>query len=354
MNDEISIAPPPVKTINETELFMKYKSSYTSAFIDFSFHAFIMCFSFYSLWYFRNSWLSVFTVPLLGLLNVKTFIIFHDCGHNSYTPNRTLNYVIGTIICPLVYFPYSWNYRHHTHHLTNGNYQNKYQFNYNELIFHTFKQYKIMNPMKRSMYKILFSPYVLFTVLTYIKFMMIERVYVVKFFIKQFAYKPSYLHLILDQMINNVGVGFMIYLQIKYCVLYHSLFAFFLGSTCGALLFFNQHTFNPPYVVNNETWNMKGSGLEGSSFIQIPYWLTYFTGSIEYHHIHHMNAKIPGYNLQKYHEEVVSKSNMFENVVKLSMTDCYNNLWLVLYDEEKKKYITFAEADEEIRKDKNM
>jgi hypothetical protein len=36
------------------------------------------------------------------------------------------------------------------------------------------------------------------------------------------------------------------------------------------------------------------------------------------------------------------------------MTDCYNNLWLVLYDEEKKMYITFAEADEEIRIDKDM
>jgi hypothetical protein len=67
-----------------------------------------------------------------------------------------------------------------------------------------------------------------------------------------------------------------------------------------------------------------------------------------------MNAKIPGYNLQKYHEEVVSKSNIFENVVKLSMTDCYNNLWLVLYDEDKKMYITFAETDEEIIKDKDM
>jgi omega-6 fatty acid desaturase (delta-12 desaturase) len=74
---------------------------------------------------------------------------------------------------------------------------------------------------------------------------------------------------------------------------------------------------------------------------------------IEYHHIHHMNTKIPGYNLQKYHEEVVSKSNMFDNVVKLSMKDFYNNLWLVLYDEDKKKYITFKEADKEIRNNKD-
>ena len=65
---------------------------------------------------------------------------------------------------------------------------------------------------------------------------------------------------------------------------------------------------------------------------------------IEYHHIHHMYSKLPGYNLQKYHEEVVSNSNIFDNIVKLSVTDCYNNLWLTLYDEDKHKYITFEEA----------
>jgi hypothetical protein len=67
-----------------------------------------------------------------------------------------------------------------------------------------------------------------------------------------------------------------------------------------------------------------------------------------------MNAKIPGYNLQKYHEEVVRKSDMFDNVVKLSMTDCYNNLWLVLYDDEKNRYITLAEAYEDIMNNKNI
>jgi omega-6 fatty acid desaturase (delta-12 desaturase) len=98
----------------------------------------------------------------------------------------------------------------------------------------------------------------------------------------------------------------------------------------------------------------RDSGLLGSSFLLYPNWFKYFTMGIEYHHIHHMNAKIPGYNLQRYHEEVVSKSDMFANVVQLSMTDCYNNLWLVLYDEDVKRYITFAEADEKIRKEKSV
>ena len=90
---------------------------------------------------------------------------------------------------------------------------------------------------------------------------------------------------------------------------------------------------------------MKNSGLLGSSFIQVPKYLKYFTCGIEYHHIHHINAKIPGYNLQKYHEEVISKSNLFDNVVKLSMNDCYNNLQLRLYDEKNNKYIRLDEVE---------
>ena len=61
-----------------------------------------------------------------------------------------------------------------------------------------------------------------------------------------------------------------------------------------------------------------------------------------------------GYNLQKYHEEVVSKCDMFDNIIKLSMSDCYNNLWLVMYHEDNKRYITFKEADQEIMMNKSL
>ena len=132
-------------------------------------------------------------------------------------------------------------------------------------------------------------------------------------------------------------------------MLLHWFIVIWIGSNIGVILFHCQHTFNPSYVVSDESWNPTDSGLIGSSFIQVPYYLKYFTGNIQYHHIHHMNAKIPNYNLQKYHDEVMNKSNMFDNVVKLSMKDCYDNLWLVLYDKDKKRYITFDEADKIIK-----
>jgi hypothetical protein len=36
------------------------------------------------------------------------------------------------------------------------------------------------------------------------------------------------------------------------------------------------------------------------------------------------------------------------------MIDCYNNLWLVLYDDDNKKYITFAQANDEINENKDL
>jgi len=348
MNHETNIVQPPLKKINETELFIKYKSSYSSAFIDLSVHTFLMCLSFYSIWYFRNSWVVIFPLLSQGLLHLRTFVVFHDCGHNSYSPNKTINYIIGSLLGIYLLTPFSWNYHHNIHHLTNGMVNNIYTHRPNETVILTYKAYK------SKTLKIIILSYVyrvFFVIIPTVYFVIKERYYeLFNILQNRKRYHQNIWLILFDFLFNNISC----ILLYRYYITYTYFIPFYIGITCIFLLFHNQHTYNPPYmVVSNKEWSYKDSGLVGSSFIQIPYFLKYFTMGIEYHHIHHMNAKIPGYNLHKYHEEVISKSNMFDNVVKLSMTDCYNNLWLVLYDEDKKRYITFAEADEEIIKDKN-
>jgi len=327
--------------INESELFRKYKSSYKSAFFDLSKHVFYFSYSFYLLWFFRNSWLSCFTVPFMAVMLDRTFIIFHDCCHQSYTPNKTFNYILSHITGIFVLTSPNWILDHHTHHLTNGNTENKYKYKFNELVNVTIKQYNNFSTINKHIYSFIHHPIIFFNFIPFIYFIVLQRFI---YFIKKIKYKQkinsSLFQIFMNHLLNNL----LVYVFCKELLHYNIFVLFFtsyhISSIIGFLLFFNQHTFNPPYIVNNETWNMKDSGLLGSSFIQIPKYLQYFTMGIEYHHIHHKNAKIPGYNLQKYHEEVVSKSNIFDNIVKLSMTDCYNNLWLALYDEDNKKFIT--------------
>jgi len=350
MNDN-NIIVIPSKTINEAELFMKYKSSYTSAFIDFFIHNFLMGLSFYSLWYFRNSWLSVFTVPVLGTLLHRSFVVFHDCCHNSYTPNKKINYALSSFYGITTFTSPNWILDHHTHHLTNGNIDNIYNFKFNELLYWNKTQFKKFDLSSRLVFKFFHTPIIFFIVFPILYFFMIQRfIYIIKKCKYKGKISKSLVAISYDHIVNNIGSFTLCYFFYQKEMIYHYIFACYIGHLINFLFFFNQHIYNPPYIVKNNEWTQRNSGLLGSSFIQIPFFMKYFTMGIEYHHIHHINSKIPGYNLQKYHDEVVSKSNMFENVVKLSMKDCYNNLWLVLYDDENKKYITFAEANKEMIK----
>ena len=343
--------PPPNK-LNESELFTKYKSSYKSAFLDLSIHTFLFSSSFYLLWLFRNSWLSVFTIQFMAFMNVRTFIVFHDCGHNSYTPNKILNYIIGNICGVITFTPIYWKNRHDTHHNATGNIDNNYNYYYNETIYYTCNQYKTLSYIKKYIYKLFHNPIIFLLIIPTINFFILERFSFYKIITRKLRNKPNIIQIFVEQIINNVGVFYLLIFLYKINILYHFLMSNIIFASILLFGFHSEHTFNPSYVVNSKEWTKRNSGLSGSSFIQSPIWFKYFIMGIEYHHIHHTNAKIPGYNLQAYHEEVVSKSNIFDNIVKLSIFDCYNNLWLVLYDEDKKKYITFKEADEENIKSK--
>jgi omega-6 fatty acid desaturase (delta-12 desaturase) len=338
--------------LKEGELFLKYKSSYQSALKDLSIHLWFFCYAFYFMWYLKNSWLSVFPTCFLGLLLHRNYVVFHDCCHNSYTPSKTLNYLIGTFYGITTFTSTNWILDHHTHHLTNGNLENTYNFKFNELLYYNVGQYKKFNTRSKNIFKFFHTPAVFFSFFPILYFVIIQRFI---YFIKKIKYNKkidaSIFQVSYDHVINNLGISVLLIEVYKYNILYHFLLASFIGFVINFLLFFNQHTYNPAYVVTNKEWSQRNSGLLGSSFIQIPNYLKYFTMGIEYHHIHHMNAKIPGYNLQNFHEEVVLKSNLFDNIIKLSITDCYNNLWLMLYDETKKKYVTVKEIDDEILKE---
>ena len=331
--------------MNESGLYTKYKSSYQSAVKDFGTHFLLLSCAYYGLWFFQDSYVSLITIPILSLLNVKTFIIFHDCCHDSYTPNKTLNFCISHITGILTFTSPLWALDHNIHHLTNGNKKNKYRFSYNEQIIYTEEEYIKMNPTDRFLCNIFYNYKVFFTVAPFFYFFIFQRfLYILKKIKYDEKIPKSMGYIVWNHMINNIGIVSVLLYVSNHNLFVHYCTFNYLTHVIGFVLFQNQHTFNPAYVVDNETWNTKDSGLLGSSFIQIPAYLKYFSGGIEYHHIHHINAKIPGYNLQKYHEDVVSNTSFFDHIVKISMSECFTNLQLRLYSEGKKKYIRLDEA----------
>jgi omega-6 fatty acid desaturase (delta-12 desaturase) len=335
-----------IVSINENELFTKYKSSYKTAFLDFGIHTFYFSCSIYLLWLFKNSWLSIVTIPLLTSMLSRTVMVFHDCSHNSYTPSKILNYIILHISGTFIFLSPLWIIDHRSHHLTNGNIENNYNYKFNETVDYTVNKYNMMSSKMKKKFKLFYDYKIYFTLFPFLYVFVVQRfLYIIKKIKYPSKISQSFAYICFNQSVNNVLIIGLCYYLYNSDILFHYIMSLYITSILSFIFFHNQHTFNPPYAVNNENWNVRNSGLLGSSFMQIPHLLKYFTSGIEYHHIHHVNSKIPGYNLQKYHEEVISKSNLFDNVVKLSLSDCYNNLKLRLYDEKNNKYIRIDEVE---------
>ena len=329
-------------------LYNECRSNHITAFYDFSFHM-LSLFSTCTLIYFFKDVL-FFSLPLtfiLGLLHMKSFVCFHDCGHNSYTPSKKLNQYLGTFLGIITLNPFSWNFNHNTHHITSGNRNNKYNYKFNETVFHTVEEYNSWSCIKKKTYRVLMHPITFLFVLSPFKMIFFMRFNAFRFLFKKKSVDYSNFYIFCENIINNFGIYMMLRTFIYYEILLYFMMSYLITSAIGVSLFHNQHTYNPePYIVsNNDEWNQQDSGVKGSSFIQIPWFFTYFTAGIEYHHIHHMNSKIPSYNLPKYHNAVVNSSNIFDNIKKLTIKECYYNLWLKLYDEDNNRYVTFNEID---------
>lgn len=72
---------------------------------------------------------------------------------------------------------------------------------------------------------------------------------------------------------------------------------FFIPCSLGAYLFYVQHNFPGVWFASSKEWKYEEAALKSSSFLYTNPFMMWVTANIGYHHIHHLNAKIPFYKL---------------------------------------------------------
>jgi omega-6 fatty acid desaturase (delta-12 desaturase) len=113
-----------------------------------------------------------------------------------------------------------------------------------------------------------------------------------------------------------------------------------LAGAVGIWLFYVQHQFEDTYWQRSGQWSYADAALRGSSYLKLPQPLQFMTGNIGLHHVHHMSALIPNYNLQRAHDE----NPIFHEVPTLSLWDGLRAVRLKLWDERSGRLVTFAQA----------
>jgi omega-6 fatty acid desaturase (delta-12 desaturase) len=136
----------------------------------------------------------------------------------------------------------------------------------------------------------------------------------------------------------GVAVGMSLVFGIIGYVLIQSTILLVAGSA-GVWLFYVQHQFEGVYWRRHEQWHYVEAALQGSSFYKLPKILQWFSGNIGYHHIHHLSARIPNYNLERCHKA----EPLFQAVPEVTLRASLKSLTLRLWDEEHHKLVGFGQ-----------
>lgn len=117
---------------------------------------------------------------------------------------------------------------------------------------------------------------------------------------------------------------------------------YFMASALGAYMFYAQHNFRGMKMLTPEEWSVPEASLKCSSWMKLPWILDWATGSIGFHHVHHLNSTIPFYRLKKAMRAIPELQH--PPVTTLNPREIWACLRLKLWDENQNRMLSFKEA----------
>jgi omega-6 fatty acid desaturase (delta-12 desaturase) len=270
-------------------------------------------------------------IPAAGFL-VRTFIVFHDCAHGSMLPTKRANAYLGAVLGLMVFAPFRrWRHDHAVHHATSGDLERR---GVGDVLTLTVTEYRARSWRGRLGYRLIRNPLVMFGFGPVFAMIVGPR-------LPASGARRRMRNSVLatDAALAAAVGGLCLLMGWQQFLLVWAPSALLAGSV-GIWLFYVQHQFEDAYWQNAGDWDYADAALRGSSYLKLPKVLQFFTGNIGLHHVHHLNARIPNYNLQAAHDN----NPILHDVPTLSLWDGLRAVRFKLWDEESGKLVTFAQA----------
>jgi omega-6 fatty acid desaturase (delta-12 desaturase) len=273
----------------------------------------------------------VLAVPTAAFL-VRTFVVFHDCSHGSFLRSRRGNAWLGITLGLLIYSPFlRWRHDHAVHHATSGDLARRGTGDVRTL---TVAEYRARSWGGRLGYRLWRNPLVMFGLGPLLAIIIGPRIPA------RGAPPRMRRSVIATNVALAVLIGVVCWLIGWQAYVLVCGPASLLAGSAGIWLFYVQHQFEDTYWETAEIWSYADAGLRGSSYLKLPHLLRFCSGNIGYHHVHHLNARIPYYNLKKAHDE----NAVFQTVPTLGLGDGIRATRLKLWDEDRSRLVTFSAA----------
>lgn len=274
--------------------------------------------------------LTLLPTVLAAAFMVRIFILFHDCVHGSLYPKVGLNTFFGHVFGLFVFTPFDdWRFSHLRHHATYANLDVR---GFGDIWTLTRREYEESSGAKRLAYRLFRSPLVMLGLGAVFTFLVRFRLPTRKTTRKErMSLLFTNLLIVIVVMIAVKTIGWRTYLLIQLPVIW-------MAGAAGIWLFYVQHQFEGVYWARKGEWDALRAAMEGSSFYRMPVMLRWITGNIGYHHVHHLNARIPNYRLKECYCAIPALQDKLPLTIMRSLSAIRLKLW----DEERKRMIGFG------------
>lgn len=269
---------------------------------------------------------------ICGLLYVRLFVIYHDYRHRAILLHSKLANILMKAIGVYLLAPETIWMRSHEHHHNNnskltmsgiGSYPTITKSRFLSLT----KAQKRLYLINRHPLTIIFGYFTLF-------------IYWLN--LKSFVQSPkkhmdSFLALALHVAVGAVigyFFGFGVYLLSWFIPI-------FLMSGLGSYLFYCQHNFPEAQFKENHDWTYANAALSSTSYMVMSPVMRWFTANIGYHHVHHINSRIPFYRLQEAWKSMPELNSV--KTTSWNIVDVWRCFHLKLWDEQTEKMITLRQ-----------
>jgi omega-6 fatty acid desaturase (delta-12 desaturase) len=259
----------------------------------------------------------------------RMYSLFHDLTHNSLFESRRTNSRWGHFLGFLLFTPYRWWQRQHRfHHAHTGDLDHR---GVGEINTMTLAEYESASSLRRLGYRLYRNPLLLLLVGPSLVFL----------FERRFPQRGMTRRMLASVIATNVALvawalgwsalaGWQTFLLIQGTTL-------IAGGAIAAWMLYIQHQYEDTYYQAPETWRFELAALQGSSYLELPRPLAWVVGNANYHHVHHLSAKIPNYRLRAAHES----HPMFRRTPVVTLRSSVETFRLKLWDTESESLVPF-------------
>jgi acyl-lipid omega-6 desaturase (Delta-12 desaturase) len=278
-------------------------------------------------------WLYRLPIGILsGLVLVRVFVLYHDYLHGAILERSRFADAFFTVYGLLAMSPKSiWKRSHDHHHHHNGQYFGTGAGTFKLMTVGDFARatrwQRLAYSLQRHPLTILFGYLTIF----------IGGMCLHPFLSNPKRYWDAGLALVLQAAII---VTLAIYAPAA--LFYAFLLPVSIAAALGSYLFYAQHNYPSAEYHDSDEWEYVEAALRSSSCLRggaLTYW---FTGNIGYHHVHHLNSRIPFYRLPEAMAGIPELQS--PGTTSLHPLEVWRCLQLKLWDTDLNRLVGFREA----------